>query len=519
MTRPGRQHVSRSALRTQVEAILSHDPANTPTLPTATVQILVHELQRHQAELEIQNEKLRRAQEEFTVVHDRREAQLRRSNRTLRAHSHSDQAMIHAVGEQEYLNAVCRIIIEDCGHAMVWIGYAEEDENKTVRPVAHAGFDAGYLETLKITWADTERGRGPTGIAIRTGKPSLCRNMLTDPNFEPWRAEAVKRGYASSLVLPLTEEGRVFGAMTLYSKEPDPFSEDEIALLTDLANDLAYGIKTIQLRLFQSRVEGELQRAAQELARSNLDLEQFAYVASHDLKEPLRMVTGFMSLLKDRYRGQLDAKAAEYIDFASEGAVRMQRTIDALLAYSRVGRDRGTTLTEMNVVLDGAVTNLQASVEECGAVVTRDPLPTLQANALEMTQVFQNLIGNAIKFRKPGVAPKIHVGIRKVTGQPSLERGHSGAADSLPMTHAAPQAPVTGHSFWLFAVRDNGIGLDPQFADRIFMIFQRLHTPEEYPGTGIGLAICKKIVEGHGGDIWVESEPGKGSTFYFTMPM
>jgi PAS domain S-box-containing protein len=166
------------------------------------------------------------------------EEELRKLNRTLKALSDSDQAMMRAHNEADYLNAICKIIVEDCGHSMVWIGLAEEDEAK-------AGFEEGYLETVNITWADTERGRGPTGTAIRTGKPAVCRNMLTDPDFAPWRKEATRRGYASSIVLPLTMAGKAFGAINIYSRDPDPFSEKELQLLSELADDLAYGITAI----------------------------------------------------------------------------------------------------------------------------------------------------------------------------------------------------------------------------------------------------------------------------------
>jgi PAS domain S-box-containing protein len=196
----------------------------------------------------------------------KREEELHRLNRTLRAYSRSSKALMHASNETEYLSEVCRIIVEDCGHAMVWIGFAENDMGQTVRPVAHAGFEAGYLETLHITWADTERGRGPTGTAIRTGKVAACNHMLTDPQFAPWRAEAVRRGFASSLVLPLVDsdapsDHSAFGAVTIYSREPDPFSQDEVELLSDLANDLAYGIQTLRLRAAHNRSAAALRES------------------------------------------------------------------------------------------------------------------------------------------------------------------------------------------------------------------------------------------------------------------
>jgi PAS domain S-box-containing protein len=196
-----------------------------------------------------------------------REEELRQLNRTLKALSDSSHALIHAVNESDYLKEVCRIVVEDCGHSMVWIGFAEDDEDKTVRPVAHAGFGEGYLETLKITWADTERGRGPTGTAVRTGRPNICSNMLTDPLFGPWREEALKRGYASSLVVPLLEGGKAFGVINIYSEQPDSFSEEEAKLLGELAEDLAYGIVSIRLRRAHELAEAALRQSEERYRR------------------------------------------------------------------------------------------------------------------------------------------------------------------------------------------------------------------------------------------------------------
>jgi PAS domain S-box-containing protein len=239
----------------------------------------------------------------------------------------------------------------------------------------------------------------------------------------------------------------------------------------------------------RKRAEQELSHHARELARSNADLEQFAYVVSHDLQEPLRMVASYCQLLRRRYQGRLDAAADDFIDFAVEGATRMQALINDLLVYSRVGRrGQAPRPTDCAQVCDKAVANLRAAIAEAGAVVTRDPLPTVVADGTQMLQVFQNLVGNALKFRGPE-PPRVHVSARR---------------------HADE---------WVFAVRDNGIGIAAEDAERIFMIFQRLHTREEYPGTGIGLAISKRIVDRHGGRIWVESDGKKGSVFYFTLPV
>jgi len=236
------------------------------------------------------------------------------------------------------------------------------------------------------------------------------------------------------------------------------------------------------------RAEEAVKIGAAELARSNKDLEQFAYVASHDLQEPLRMVTGFVELLEKECRGALTAEACTYISYAVDGARRMRTLIDDLLTYSRV-TTRGGQVEAMRSeeILEEALAALHFAIQEAGATVTHGPLPTVRADATQLAQVFQNLVGNAVKFRG-AEPPRVHVEARR-------EEGH-----------------------WLFSVRDNGIGIDPEFRDRIFLIFQRLHTRREYPGTGIGLALCKKIVERHGGRLWVESEPGRGSTFFFTLP-
>ncbi len=199
------------------------------------------------------------------------EEQLDKLNRVLRALSNSNQAMMQAREESQYLREACRIIMEDCGYAMIWIGYAEHDEAKSITPVSSAGFEKGYLDTLKLTWADTERGRGPTGTTIRTGRVCMCRNMRTDPAFEPWRKEAIKRGYASSIALPLMEGDRAFGALTIYSRETDAFSDDEVRLLTELAGDLAYGIAAMRARAAREQAQEEL-RASVERYRSFLEV-------------------------------------------------------------------------------------------------------------------------------------------------------------------------------------------------------------------------------------------------------
>jgi PAS domain S-box-containing protein len=234
-------------------------------------------------------------------------------------------------------------------------------------------------------------------------------------------------------------------------------------------------------------MENEIKLAMEKLQQSNAELEQFAYVASHDLQEPLRMVASYVQLIERRYKGKLDSDADEFIGYAVDGANRMRGLIDDLLTYSRVARlGKPFGLTDLESTLEIVLLNLKTSIAENEAVVTHDKLPTVMADGGQLVQLFQNLIGNGIKFH----------------------------GEEAPHVHISAQVRDTDY---LFSVRDNGIGIAPEYYDRLFKIFQRLHTREEYPGSGIGLAVCKRIVERHGGRIWIESQVGKGSTIYFTL--
>ena len=264
-------------------------------------------------------------------------------------------------------------------------------------------------------------------------------------------------------------------------------------------------VANAELKAFNEELERRVALRTAELKRSNEELEQFAYVASHDLQEPLRMVTNYMQLLQERYGTQLDKNAHEFMGFAMDGALRMRQLIQDLLAYSRVGsRAKPFERIEAREILDRTLLNLKVAIDESAAIITWDePLPVLDGDPGQLTQLFQNLISNAIKFRKPDQPPQIRISTKPAPAPKS----------------AAADEPIHHDRKWIeFTIADNGIGISPEDFERIFVIFQRLHARDKYPGTGIGLSICKKIVERHGGRIWLESKPEISTTFHFTLP-
>ena len=322
---------------------------------------------------------------------------------------------------------------------------------------------------------------------LRTHQPDI---VLADYNLPQWQGmEALDILRRESLDIPLILVSGALGDLTavecIKRGATDYVLKDGLARLPEAVRRALQEKQLLHLRRL---AEGNLARKVEELARSNAELEQFAYIASHDLQEPLRMVAVYTELLRERYRGRLDENADKYIGYACEGALRMQALIQDLLAFSRVGRNCEACVTvDCNALLQDILQSLGPAMCESGAVVTHEKLPVLWSNRSQITQVLQNLIANAIKFRGRE-APAI-----SVQAEPSGEH-------------------------WLFSVSDNGIGIAPEHAENIFVVFQRLHTRTEYPGNGIGLAVCKKIVEHCGGKIWVESKAGQGSTFKFTLP-
>jgi signal transduction histidine kinase len=341
---------------------------------------------------------------------------------------------------------------------------------------------SGLVVSLK---ASQVVGSAEREVASGRGKRIMdrIRQLIADLSAEDraqlWQHDRhFQSGMRWNMLLIVGGSGFGFSALSLAAVAINRILRERSRLNSELLESVAEN--TVML--------DRLRASGAELTRSNKELEQFAYVASHDLQEPLRKVSSFAQLLASRYSGKLDGDANPFIGYMVDGARRMQTLIQNLLAYSRLGRKgQPFAAADGNGVLKQALSNLEGAIEESGAVATSGPLPTVLADESQLVQLFQNLIGNAIKFRG-AETPVIQI-----------------------------QAEGVGPS-WSFSVSDNGIGIDQQFAERIFVIFQRLHGRDEYPGTGIGLALCKKIVERHGGRIWLEPRPGRGAVFRFTLP-
>ncbi len=371
------------------------------------------------------------------------------------------------------LQRCCEALVKHLGfpYARIWL---LDEERQVLRLRASAGRDSsleGPLAVLKV-------GQYRIGKIAEEKRLYQTNDAAHDPLIAlPDRLR--EEGVVALAGAPLLMGDRLVGVVTVLSTHVLP--EDTGTALVGLSDTIAHGVE-------RRRAELALAVRAGELERSNAELERFAYVASHDLQEPLRMVASYTQLLARRYRGKLDSDADEFIRFAVDGANRMQSLISDLLAYSRVstyGRPMGPT--ESARAVEQALAKLWRELEQNEARVTADDLPTVVGDPVQLEQLFTHLLSNAIKYRRPE-PPRVHIAAQPRGGE------------------------------WLFRVQDNGIGIEPQYFDRIFVIFQRLHSSAEYPGTGVGLAICRRIVERHGGRMWVESTLGSGSSFLFTLP-
>ena len=459
--------------------------------------------------LERQAEELLRANSEL----EKRQLELDVLNEIARAiNSSLDFEKIY----RAFMNQATKLFPFD--EAAIWI---LSEDNKTLRRL---GLSLEEGRTQEISTRHDTVVPGTVLHHVLTRKESVVRRDWSKEGRFPETPFLIDKGIRSDVLMPLLFQEEVIGAFTLNSRTPDTYSEQDFPLLRQIAGRLAIALRNARILDDLEDKNRALVENSDELARSNAELEQFAYVASHDLQEPLRMVTSYMQLLEQRYKEKLDSDAKEFIAFAVDGAARMRTLISDLLVYSRVGtRAKEPQPVDSRAALEEALINLKVAIEESGAEVTHDGLPTVLADDTQLVQLFQNLVGNAVKFRAEE-PPRVHLSARKRSGFRDSRFESEGAEEKRPEKGPAAKIPIFRSSEqndgeWVFSVRDNGIGIDPQQSDRIFQVFQRLHGRDEHPGTGIGLAICRKIVERHEGRIWVDSKPGKGSTFYFTMPL
>jgi signal transduction histidine kinase len=479
-------------------------------------------------------ELLHRAYEQLEQRVLERTAELEAASRYARNTNRLLALFAQKISVMDYLQAVLGLVQEWSGCEAV--GIRITDEQGEIPYQCWTGFDPAFVEqenrlslqrdaccclrAISQDLLDTDRELLTPGGSYRCDDQTAFLNQLPADKQGRYRGTCAQFGFVSVAVIPLRYHNQILGALHLADSRRARFAPATVEFLESMAPLIAEAVhrfqteaelarhrnqlellvkqRTSELITANARLELEiserkraqetLHQIAQELQRSNRELEQFAYVASHDLQEPLRAVAGYVRLLERRFPTSLDPKAREYVAGAVAGATRMENLITGLLAFSRIGTQSGEFApNDFNLLLEEALHNLSAVLEESHAEVTCNRLPALSADSIQMVQIFQNLIGNAVKFRREEV-PRIHIGAQQNAGR------------------------------WVFAVKDNGIGIEPHYFERIFQIFQRLHTRKHYPGTGIGLAICKKIVERHRGAIWVESEPGQGSTFYFSIP-
>ena len=407
-------------------------------------------------------------------------------NRALRLLSDCNLAMVHAQDEEKLLAGICRLVVNSGGYLMAWIGYAENDAKKSVRPVAQCGYEDGYLESIDISWDETrDVGRGPSGTAIRTGLTQSNQNYLSNPRVAPWREAAIKRGYQSSIALPLISHEQTLGVLAVYAADPEAFTSEEVALLEELSRNLAFGIHSLRT-----------QRQRQAAETANRAKSAFLANMSHEIRTPLNVIVGFAGLARQSAR---DAKQAGRLDKIIEASRHLLQIINNILDISKIEAGKleiETTDFRLEQIFDNVTNMLVAKADAKGLSLIRDLEPRLQGlmlrgDPLRLTQILLNFAGNAVKF---------------------TERGEIILAGRL--------LEDSGDTVLLsFAVRDTGIGIAVADQERLFEAFEQADasTTRRYGGSGLGLTISRRLAELMGGELQVDSSPGKGSIFSLTL--
>ena len=420
------------------------------------------------------------------------EDSLARLNRTLQTLYQCNQALVHASDEYELLQTVCRILVEVGRVRMAWVGYRELDREKSIRPVAQAGYDDGYVENVKAIWADAERGHGPTGTAIRTGKPSWTQNIQTDSSIAPWRTEALKRGYGSNISLPLMSDGATFGALTLYDQQPNAFNERTVEQFTELADNLAYGVIALRTRAERSRAEHALREAQAELAHVTrvMTMGELAASIAHEINQPLAAVVTNANACLRWLTGpipNLDEARAAVARIARDGN-RASDVIGRIRALVKKSATEQAHL-DINEVIQEVLGLIQTEIRKNEVVLRRKlapDLPRILGDRVQLQQVILNLMMNGIEAMSAVTDRSRDLLIRSCRYE----------SDKV-----------------LIAVQDSGTGLETESLDHLFTAF----FTTKPKGIGMGLAISRSIIEAHGGKLWASPNDGPGATFQFTL--
>jgi len=434
---------------------------------------------------------------------------MKRLNRSLRALSACNEVLVRAADENELLNTVCGIIVDIAGYRLAWVGLVEHDKAKTIRSVAQAGYEEGYLDTVKLTWADTERGQGPGGTVVRTGKPCIIRDIHSDSRFALWRHQAIERGYASVVGLPLVEGRRTFGVLLIYASEVNSFDDEELRLLNELVEDLAYGIMTLRSHKERHQLNRQLQQAQKMEA-----IGQLTGGIAHDFNNILASILGFTSLALQRFVRDDQAELREYLNEVTQAGERARDLVSQLLAFSRTSSNNASLL-QIPPVIKEVTKLLQATLPssiELSGQIDAD-VPAVMMDMVQLQQVLMNMCINA----RDAIGDKGHIEIR--VRRVYSNSDHSNGPNDILLRHIcdACHNEIEAADYIELSVQDTGSGISD---DKLNQIFEPFFTTKEVgKGTGMGLSMVHGIIHQHGGHILVDTQSGVGTTFRLLLPV